>query len=166
MISLTPAEERLRDFLADRAAKVGPGDPAASTITYSALAAELDPDGSICWKQGHPRYSRLITALYHVSSYEVEHGRPMPSAFVVHVGDGLPGTGLAALARQLGRPVGDGKDAEYDFWQAEMNAMVKHWAATKAEERQAGVGLTDTQFDAIMAELSKIKQMLRQFLHG
>ena len=169
MISLTPEEERLRDFLAVRAANADPSDPGANTISYMRLAAELDPDGSIGWKQGHPRYAHLITALYHVSTYEVEHGRPMPSAFVVHSHDGMPGSGLAGLARTLGRLTADGADADYAFWQAEMRAMVEHWsAATKAEVIKADGHLTDThtQFDAIMAELSTIKCMVRQLLQG
>jgi hypothetical protein len=165
MISLTPDEKRLRDFLAAAlAAQADPSNPEACTITYKDLAVALDPDGSIGWKHGHPRYTRLITALYHINTYEVEHGRPMVGAFVVHVTDGRPGTGFAALGRQLGRLTEDGEDAEYAFWLAEMDASVEYWSAATAET--AKPGLTDTQFDAIMAELSTIKQMLRQLLHG
>jgi hypothetical protein len=37
-----------------------------------------------------------------------------------------------------------------------------YWSAANRE----GGGLSDAQFDAIMAELSKIKQMVRQLRHG
>ncbi len=48
-----------------------------------------------------------------------------------------------------------------------MQACVQHWSAAGAEITDAGtVTLSDAQYDAIMAELSKIKQMLRQLLHG
>src|SRR5215469_5945479 len=121
MISLTPDEERVRDYLADLAAHAEPGNPGASAISYTRLAEELDPDGHVGWKRGYPRHTRLVTALYHVSTYEVEHGRPMPSAFVVHnYGDRQPGSGLGQLGKELGRPVGDGPDADYRFWQSEM----------------------------------------------
>jgi hypothetical protein len=167
MISLTPAEERLRDFLASLAAKADPARPTASTITYKELAAELDPDGHIGWKRSHPRYGSLKTALYHVSTYEVEHGRPMITGFVVRgsqPGKGFPGSGFFLLARRLDRLAGDSEEAKYAFWQSEMKACVQHWSAAGAEVADAG--LPEAQFDAIMAELSKIKQMLRQLLHG
>ncbi len=55
MISLTPAEERLRDFLASLAAKADPARPAASTITYKDLALAVDPDNRVGWKGSHTR---------------------------------------------------------------------------------------------------------------
>jgi hypothetical protein len=158
MISLTPAETRLRDLLV---ARVVSGD---GTITYKDQAAEADPDGSLGWRQGHPRYTVFRKALYHIAYYEAEHGRPMLTAFVVRGSDGLPGPGFFRYARSIDRLDGYGAEAERMFWQSEMNACVKHWSAAGVEA--VGAGLSDAQFDAIMAELSKIKQMIRQLQHG
>jgi len=44
-----------------------------------------------------------------------------------------------------------------------VDSSVAYWSAAAGED--AG-GLPDAQFDTIMGELSKIKQMLRQLLHG
>jgi hypothetical protein len=162
MISLTPAETRLRDILIARAASGGGG-----TITYMDLAAEADPDGSLGWRQGHPRYVVFRKALYHIAYYEAEHGRPMLTAFVVHAsepGKGFPGDGFFGYARSIGRLDGDSAEAERTFWRSEMDACVKYWSAARV--KAAGAGLSDAQFDAIMAELSKIKQLLRQLRHS
>lgn len=172
MISLTPAEKHLRDFLADRAAKANPDNPAASVITYGNLADELDPDNLIGWAGSHPRYGALKTALFHVSSYEAEHNRPMLTAFVVRASGsvsgsrprkGEPGNGFFKLARRLGRLDSEGTEAESAFWESEMRACSEQWSATGAG---TGAGLPDAQYDTIMAELGKIKQMLRTLLHA
>jgi hypothetical protein len=68
------------------------------------------------------------------------------------------------LARRLGRLTGDSYEAEHIFWHSELVACVEHWSAAGAEA--ADGKLSEAQFDAIMAELGKIKQMLRQLLHG
>jgi len=163
MITLTPAEVHLRDLLTARAAGADPAAPEEWTMTYGELATAADPNGEYGWNQGHPRYSRLITALFHVNSYEVEHGRPMVGAFAVSVDSRTSGSGFANLGLDLGREVGEGKAAERDFWKAELERSVAYWSA---DSRAASGGLSDAQFDAIMAELSKIKQMLRQLRHG
>jgi hypothetical protein len=161
MISLTHAETHLRDLLIARAIS---GD---GTITYKDLADEADPDDSLGWKRGHPRYSVLRKALYHVAYYEAEHGRPMLTGFVVRgwePGKGLPGPGFFEYARSIGRLVGDDStEAKRTFLQSEMDACMKHWSVAGVEA--AGAGLSDAQFDAIMAELSKIKQMIRKLQH-
>lgn len=162
MIALTPAEEHLRDFLIERAAQADPADLPASTMSYGELAAAADPDGELGWKRGHPRYSKLITALFHVNSYEVEHGRPMVGAFAVSVDSGTSGSGFAGLGRDLGREVGEGKDAEREFWRTELEDSAAYWSAPGKD----GGGLSDAQFNMIMAELAKIKQMVRQLRHG
>ena len=68
---------------------------------------------------------------------------------------GWPGPKLAR--EDLGRL---GTDDE--IWQAEIKASAAHWSGQRAG---AIVG-PDAQFDAIMAELSEIKRMLRKLLHG
>lgn len=161
MISLTHAEKRLRDFLADRAAGADPGDPADSTITYGDLADELDRDGSLGWSPGHPSWSHLRTALFHIAAYESERGRPVLSALVVREG-GIPGLGFGDIGRQLGRVADESADAEYRFWKTELDASVRYWTSPGAR----AAALLDPRLDAVTADLGKIKQMLRTLLHG
>ena len=66
------------------------------------------------------------------------------------------------MGRQLGRLAGEGADAEYRFWEAELDASARYWSADGAQ----AAALLDPQFDAIMADQAKIKQMLRTLLHG
>jgi hypothetical protein len=160
MISLTPAEKRLRDFLASLAAQADPADPEASIITYGVLGQKLDPDDDLGWRQG-PGHNRLRTALYHVSVYEAQHGRPLLGAFAVREG-GIPGFGFADIGRQLNLFTGESKDAENRFWKSELDASVRHWSADGAQ----AAALLDPQFDALKAENAKLKQMLRTLLHG
>lgn len=126
------------------------------TVTYGQIAEALDPDNELTWKQGHPRYSRVITALYHVNTYEHEHRRPLAGAFAAHSKGSV--AGFAKLAREdLGRLGTDDK-----IWQAEMKASAAYWSGQHA----GAIAGPDAQFDAVMAELSEIKRMLRKLLHG
>jgi hypothetical protein len=166
MITLTPAEVRLRGFLAKHAwsASRAP-DPQQETFTYARLAAEVDPDNDLGWKQGHPRYSRLITGLYHVNNSEAEHGRPMIGAFAVSTRSSIEG--FAEMARR--EPGRTGED--YEIWQSEISSSAAYWGENwdedSTEDGAAGRGaLSDAQFDAIMGELSKIKRMLRTLMNG
>lgn len=169
MISLTPAETRLRDFIGTLAAGADPADPTISVITHEKLAQELDPDGRTGWNQV-PQYGGLRTALYHVSTYEAEHGRPMLSAFAVRGSGsrtrrpfkGEPGSGFFDHARKLGRLDGYSDGDQHAFWLSELRAAARYWQATGP----VAVAVLDAQFDAVMAELGKIKQMLRTLLHG
>jgi hypothetical protein len=160
-ITLKPAEQHLLEVLIGLAAEADPADPSASALSYGDLAAAADPDGSLGWKQGHPRYSKLITALYHVNSYEVDHGRPMIGAFAVSVDSRTSGSGFAALGRELGRTVGEGKDAERRFWRGELADAVAYWS-----DKSADGGLSDAQYDAIMAELAILRRGVRALAHG
>jgi hypothetical protein len=135
---------------------VGPGD----------WAEELDADGSAGWKRGAPRYTRLITALWHVNSYEAEHGRPMVGAFAVSRSTGHSGDGFMKLRRELGLPVPANEDGTgRATWREVIGECIEHWQSP-ASQAGTGTGMTDAQFDAIMGELSKIKQMIRQLMHG
>jgi hypothetical protein len=159
MITLTPAEERLRDFLIDRAACAAepPG-------TYGALMAGFDPDNSTGLNQANSYFPRLSTALYHVNLSELDRRRPMVGALAV-VNTRSSIKGFAGVGRERDLLDGDSPEEERAFWQDQRDRAIQHWSAAKAE---AGDGhtLPDAQFDAIMGELSKIKQMLRQLLHG
>lgn len=167
MISLTPDEERLRDHLIGIAASADPEHPEASVVTYEQVAKALDPDRRIGWNQPR-RYTRLITALYHVLRYEAERGRPLITAFVgrkTGAGKGIPGEGFFWAAREAKRLTGDSPQDEYAFWKDELVALVNLWSASDGNVADR-TGLSDSQFDAIMGELSTIKKLVRQVLHA
>jgi hypothetical protein len=158
MISLTPAEERLRDFLIERAACA-----AEAPNTYGALMAEFDPNNSTGLNQVNSYFPRLSTALYHVNLSELDHRRPMVGALAV-VDTRSSIKGFAGVGRERGLLGGHSPEEERAFWQDQRNRAIQHWSAARAEDGDGGA-LPDGQFDAIMAELSKIKQMLRQLQH-
>ena len=140
MITLTPAELELRDFLAEIAVAANAGEHKVHTVTDGQIAEALDPDNELTWKQGHPRYSRVVTALYHVNTYEHEHRRPLVGRLRRRSKSSV--AGYANLAREdLGHL---GTDDE--IWQAEMKASAAYWSGPRAG---AIVG-PDAQFDAIM----------------
>jgi hypothetical protein len=175
MISLTPDEKRLRDHLANRAARAHVLK--SPQVTYGTLSTDLDPDRSIGWSWSDPQsmgaaYDRIQAALCHVAEYEAEHGRPLVVALAVGE-DGMLPAKFAALARRLGRlaekdpdanPVADFLYAGAQFAEAEVDASVRYWSAEKAKANTARASLPDDQFGAIMGELGEIKQMLRQLL--
>jgi len=158
MITLKPAEERLRDFLIERAARA-----AEPPTTYAALMAEFDPDNSTGLNQVGSYYPRLSTALYHVNLCELDHHRPMVGALAV-VNTRSSIKGFAGVGREQGLLDGDSPEEERRFWQDQREQAIKHWSAATAAA--GGGALSDDQFDQVMGELSKIKQMLRQILHG
>jgi hypothetical protein len=163
MITLTPAENRLRDFLIEQARTADPGDPETSTITYTVLAETLDPDMTLGLNQPGPRTGRLTTALYHLNKHEHERHRPLVGAFAVSKGgDRTSDSGFAGLARdELGFDIPEDKAAERAFWRGQLDQSVEYWS----RDREDGA-LTDAQFTTIMAELATIKRMLRQLMHG
>jgi len=156
MIKLTLAEnDILRPSLIDRMRTGG------QTINYKALAEELDPDGSLGWNDGG-HYKGLSHALFHIANFEVEHGRPVGLvALVINKAKQISGGGFARMARGLKFDVGEGTEAENRFWTLKLAEARLYWT----EGHEDGL-MPDTQFDAIMAELSKIKQMIRQLQHG
>ena len=156
MIKLTrPENDLLRPWLIERMRNGG------QTINYKALAQELDPDGSLGWNDGG-HYRGLSHALFHIANFEVEHGRPVGLvALVINKLKQRSGGGFARMARGLKFEVGEGAEAEKRFWTLKLAEARSYW--TEGHKN----GLTpDAQFDAIMAELSKIKQMIRQLQHG
>jgi len=80
----------------------------------------------------------------------------------------VPGAPRATRRRRDGRAAKLArKDLERlgtddEIWQDEIKTSAAHWSGQRAG---AIVG-PDAQFDAIMAELSEIKRMLRKLLHG
>ena len=65
------------------------------------------------------------------------------------------------MARGLQFVVAEDTEAEHRFWTLKLAEARQHWT----EGHDNGL-MPDAQFSAIMAELSKIKQMIRQLQHG
>jgi hypothetical protein len=172
MITLTAAEEDLQAFLTTMARAAADHDLSTSprtllkagvTMAYGEMAKELDPDGALGWNDGG-HYRRLTHALYHVNTYQLEHGRPMVGAFAVSKGNPhTSGGGFAGMARDAGldAPGDDDPQGQTQFWREQLIASAEHWST-----QRDGALLTDVQFDAIMSELATIKRMLRSLLHG
>ena len=159
MVTLTPAEEHLRDFLIERAARA-----AEPPTTYGALMAEFDPKNSTGLNQVGSYFPRLSTALYHVNLYEMDHRRPMVGALAV-VNSRSSIKGFAGVGHERDLLEGDSPEDARAFWQDQLDRSIQYWSAARAETGDSG-SLPDAQFDAIMTELSKIKQMIRQLRHG
>ena len=160
MTTLTLVEERLRNFLIDRARTAHAGNPETATMTYQDLAGALDPDGDFGLKQGAPRFTRLIRALFHMNSYEVEKGRPMVGALAVSKTTGDSGSGFAGLGRELGFPVPKDEEGEKKFWQAQLDQAIEHWSGNHEDN-----GRPDDQFAAILTELRTIRKTLQELVH-
>jgi hypothetical protein len=161
MITLTTAEERLREFLVEQARKADLGAPEAATVTYTKLVEELDRDGSLGWRQSYPRFSPLSTPLYHVALYEAEQHRPLVTALAVRTGRPRPGDGFYHAARQAGYAVPEDRAEEREFWRGHLVEVVRYWSGDPDL-----VAMADARHAAVMAELATIKRMLRQLLHG
>jgi hypothetical protein len=172
MITLTAAEEDLRAFLITMARSAAKVDLTVSprtllnagvTMAYGEMARELDPDRALGWNDdGH--YKRLITALFHVNTYELERSRPMVGAFaVIKNSPHTSGGGFAGMARDKGLDAPDDADpaGQTQFWREQLAASADYW-----NTQSDGAPMTDAQFDAIMSELATIKRMLRSLLHG
>jgi len=155
MLKLTRAEnDLLRPWLIDRM-RTG-GQP----IKYKALAQELDADGSLGWNDGGD-YRGLSHALFHIATFEVEHGRPVGLVALAVNKLGQLSDDFPSMARQLLFDVPEDAGAQKRFWTLKLAEATLYW--TEAHENGP---MPDAQFDAIMAELSKIKQMIRQLQHG
>jgi hypothetical protein len=161
MIKLTRAEnDILRPWL------IGRMRTGSQTISDQALAEELDPDGSLGWNDGGD-YRGLSHALFHIATFEVEHGRPVGLVALAISPPKQPSDdGIHAMARRLLFDLPDGATApeawaQKQFWTSKLAEATLYW--TEGHENGP---MPDVQFDAIMAELSKIKQMIRQLQHG
>jgi hypothetical protein len=54
---------------------------------------------------------------------------PLLSAIAVYKNVREPGPGHITLAKQLGRKPGDGRDAQFDYWWLEVEALHDHYAS-------------------------------------
>jgi hypothetical protein len=154
MLKLRPAEsDLLRPWLISRMRTGG------QTVSDKALAEELDPDGSLGWNDGGS-YKGLSQALFHIATFEVEHGRPVGLVALV-INETGSYSWFPSMARQLLFDVPEGAGPQKRFWTLKLAEATVYWT----EGHENGL-MPDAQFDAIMAELSKIKQMIRQLQHG
>lgn len=151
MIELSMHERIIWRLLRDRARSATHADPIPALITYGELGRLADPDGTWRYPMSRPPFRGLNEALGHVSMYEVEHGRPMPTALVVSVDHQKPGDGFAKLARHLGFTVDDPEK----HWTAELERTVDFWSADDP------VLVLDAAMDRVLSELAVIKQRLR-----
>ena len=149
MITLTPAEKDLRVYLIDQAR-----DDVDRIRPYGRVAEATDNEHN----PNDRRHNRLKQRLFHISSYEIERGRPMLSALVVHSTDYRPGKGLYELGRQLGC-LKDGEN-ELEWWSSEVEKLADYWTTHSDDP------VKDAQFNTIMAELAAMKRMLRTLMHG
>jgi hypothetical protein len=119
---LSAVEERVRQYLIERAAKTDPGHPFQARVTYGDLCQAIDPEQQYwAW----PRFRGIGKVLGRISTFEHEQGRPMLSALVVHAGDYQAGDGFAGLGRDLGYQIQLGQ--ERAFWRSQMEAVVQYW---------------------------------------
>jgi hypothetical protein len=157
VITLTPAEEILRQRLIDLASG------RLESQSYGDMADTIDAEGLLGFASGHPRYTHLIHALYHVNVFEHEHGRPMVGALAVSKSTGHSGAGFADVGRRQGFEIARTAEAEFAFWQDQRDKSYAYWAE---HDEGSKILLTDAQFTAIMNELATIKRLLRQALHS
>jgi hypothetical protein len=142
MITLTPPEESLRAFLINLARTTG------RPMRYGAMAEATDPEHD----PNDRHHRRLQKRLFHVNTYELEHGRPMIGAFAVN-STGAAGGGLAKMARPHGIHVPEGGESQ--FASDQVDASIAYWT-THDEDPQ-----TDAQLALILGKLSSIERMVR-----
>jgi hypothetical protein len=180
---LTPADEVLREFLIDMATR------RAAPMSYGVMGKAVDPDGRL-GLLSPPRSTSLITALYHVNADALYRGEPMVGALAVSKTTGNSGKGFADVAREQDIHVEDTPEAEFRFWQDQLQASYDYdWAGDgqddedddqddedSDDDQDDGTGLSDEQFAALMTkldsqftalvtELVAIKKLLRRLVH-
>ncbi len=151
MITLTSAEYHLRAYLIEQAQA---NDPTDRLRPHRRVAEATDPEHN----PNDESHDRLKQRLFHISAYEVEHGRPMLSALVVNRHDYRPERDLYDLARRLGRLKDD--KSELEWWNSELEQITRYWATHSDDP------VKDAQFNTVMTELASIKRMLRTLMHA
>jgi hypothetical protein len=150
MLTLTTFEKSLRRILVARARASGPSR-AQALITYAELADQLRP----LHHAGDPAldypFGGFYEAIGHVSTFEVEHGRPMLSALVVTKETGTPGPGFSRLATHLGFEFADAEE----FWADEVDEALWVWGD------DSGVEVLDRAVELLDDRLRSIRRTLR-----
>ena len=157
MTELSPAEEKVRQILIERAKKTNPQIPRKALITYRDVCTAADPDQTY-WKW--PRYRGIGTALGHVSSYEHEHDRPLLSALVVQQQTMRAGDGFANdLGRGLGFDIPPG--GERGFWLEQVESVVRYWTGPGKDARMSDpVSEAKARLAVVISELDSIHRLL------
>jgi len=110
-----PSDAEIRRYLCTIAAQND------GTITYGAVNARFGH----CWPWPS---SGLFEALDRINRAEHAHGRPLLSAVVVTGDTELPGAGFFTMARRLGYPIPEDRDAERAFWTTQALLAHLYWA--------------------------------------
>lgn len=155
MITLTAYERRIRRVLIQVARAADREDlRRTALLPYSELDELVPSNQTGDSKPGHGQnWVRPIRiALYHVSAYEYQFGRPLISALVVHKGDGLPGAGFAKLVDQIWPA--EVEDVQ-KFWEDQVRTVVEYW--TDDDPLRA----SDAALGAVLRELADVKGRLR-----
>ena len=153
---LAAIEERVRQFLVEKARATDPSRPFHATVTYGDLCEAVDPEQHY-WKW--PRFRGIGPVLGRVSTFEHQHGRPLLSALVVHAGSRQAGDGFAGqLGLSLGYHIQAGQ--ERAFWRSQVEEVVRYWAGqghTPAPDPTA-------RALALLANISQELQEVRRLL--
>lgn len=144
---LDPLDERVRQFLIQRARDTNPEQPFTAVIAYGDLCHALDPEEHY-WAA--PRYRGIGQVLGRVSTWEHAQGRPLLSALVVQAQSMRAGKGFAALAAGLGERIPSGQETA--FWRSQVEAVVKYWAGRASGGDEA----PDDRVAAALALLARI----------
>jgi hypothetical protein len=150
--SLTPVEERVRQYLIEEKAKKANADhPFQATITYMDLCHAIDPDQRY-W--AYPRFRGIGPVLGRISTFEHQQGRPLLSGLVVHSSDMQAGNGFAELARGLGYQIQPGQ--ERGFWRSQVEALVQYWTGAGQDN------VTASSTERALALLATISEELKE----
>lgn len=101
-------------------------------ITFSDLAQRITHNLSLSPPVDH--HLELSQVLYDavllaLESWPDPHNAPLLSAIAVYKDVREPGPGHITLAKQLGRKPGNGRDAEFDYWWREVEALHAHYGS-------------------------------------
>lgn len=111
------------------------------------------------WSKAGVAQLRYSASTHHWSLYWGDRNGLV--ALVINKEEQVFGGGFATMARALLFDVPESAAAEKRFWTLKLAEATLYWT----EGHENGL-MPDAQFDAIMAELSKIKQMIRQLQHS
>jgi hypothetical protein len=84
----------------------------------------------------NPHHRRLLGQyLGTISSYEVDHGRPMLSAIVIQKGEKKPGSGFFQLGEEIGKKPAVEDDATFGL--REIDRVIAYWTRPREPSDEA-----------------------------